>query len=310
LNKKITKGDHRITADLQALIRLQYVAKNIPFGSRQLVNNLLVGRHRSSVRGRGMDFEELRHYQVGDDIRQMDWKITNRTKKPHVRVYVEERERPVFVLVDQRLSMFFGSARAMKSVVAVELAALIGWHTLHRGDRVGALIFNDEKCTELKPRRSQAQIFQYLHFLCEYNESLSHAVTDNPNQLNIMLRRARNIVGHDALIYLISDMNGADEMTADLISQLAMHNNVVLNFVYDPLEKKLPEYGSFAVSDGKNQVEINTSDSGLRGEYELFFEKKLDFIRRLLRQHDMPLLSISTDLPVDKQLLSMMSGGR
>ena len=110
-----------VYVELDQLVRLQYRASGFSFLPRQPVHSLLAGRRGSRLRGRGLDFEEIRGYLPGDDIRTMDWRVTARTRKPHVRVYTEERDRPVLLVVDQRLGMFFGSRRAMKSVVAAVL---------------------------------------------------------------------------------------------------------------------------------------------------------------------------------------------
>ena len=116
---------------------------------RQPIHSILAGRHASRLRGRGLNFEELRSYLPGDDIRNMDWKVTARMRKPHVRVFTEERDRPTLLVVDQRLSMFFGSARAMKSVAAAEATALAAWRVLEAGDRVGAIVFDDHDLIEI-----------------------------------------------------------------------------------------------------------------------------------------------------------------
>ena len=121
-----------VYANLQDLIKLQHKASGFSFLPKQPVHSLLSGRHASRLRGRGLDFEEIRRYLPGDDIRTMDWKVTARTKKPHIRVYTEERERPVLLVVDQRMSMFFGSTSRMKAVTAAEAAAPRG---LARGER-------------------------------------------------------------------------------------------------------------------------------------------------------------------------------
>ena len=111
--------DHTgIYADLAELVRMQYKARGYSFLPRQPVHSVLAGRHASRLRGRGLNFEEIRRYLPGDDIRNMDWRVTARTRKPHVRVYTEERDHPILLLIDQRQNMFFGSRRAMKSVVA------------------------------------------------------------------------------------------------------------------------------------------------------------------------------------------------
>ena len=164
-----------VYTNLTALVRLRYNARGFSYLPSQPVRSLLSGRRRSRLRGRGLDFDELRHYRPGDDIRNMDWRVTNRTGKPHVRVYTEERDRPVIVMVDQRLPMFFGSERKMKSVVAAELAALTAWRTIAVGDRVGAILFNDKREVEVRARRSERQLLTWLGDLSKMNNDLSVA---------------------------------------------------------------------------------------------------------------------------------------
>ena len=123
------------------MIRIRYKAADFSFKPVQPVNSILSGRYASRLRGRGLNFEELRRYHPGDDIRSMDWKVTARTRTPHVRVYTEEKDRSVLLIVDQRLNMFFGTRQRMKSVTALELAALGAWRALDSGDRVGMVGF-------------------------------------------------------------------------------------------------------------------------------------------------------------------------
>jgi uncharacterized protein (DUF58 family) len=315
--KHLHRHDHKTVANLQSLIKMQYLARSLPLSGPQRVNSLMVGRHQSRTRGRGMDFQELRHYRVGDDIRQMDWKVTNRTRKPHVRVYSEERERPVVLVVDQRPTMFFGSQRMMKSVVAAEVAALLSWHVVHRGDRIGMLIFDDEQTTEVRPGRSQNQIMHILNLLCDYGERLSLNIKQGhhkelnpagPCRLNQILVRAKNLVSHDALIHIVSDLDQADEETDELLSQLVQHNNVAINFIFDPLEQALPQRGRLAVSDGRFQVELDTSDKTLQENYARDFDARLARIRGFLKKRSIPVLPISTTETVDSQLIRLLGG--
>src|ERR1700742_3614630 len=138
-------------ADLGALIRLRFQAHGFSLLPRQPVHSILAGRHASRLRGRGLNFEEIRRYLPGDDVRQIDWKVTMRTGKTHCRVYTEEKERSVLLVVDQRLSMFFGSVKNMKSLTAAEVTALAAWRVVAQKDRVGAIVFNDTKIAEVRP---------------------------------------------------------------------------------------------------------------------------------------------------------------
>src|SRR5262245_46538040 len=203
------QGQQRTTpngvyADLDALIRLQFQAHGFSSLPRQPVHSLLAGRHASRLRGRGLNFEEIRRYLPGDDIRNMDWHITARTRKPHIRVYTEERDRPVLLIVDQRLPMFFGSQRAMKSVVAAEAAALAAWRALAGGDRVGALVFDDLDSAEITPQRSRRQVMCILQAVVEKNHALRVDVPMQPRpaMLNGVLEQAVRLAKHDYLVCL------------------------------------------------------------------------------------------------------------
>ena len=175
--------DDRVAVSLAHLRSLEFSARGFSFLPRQPANSILSGQHASRLRGRGLNFEELRHYRPGDDIRTMDWKVTNRTGKPHVRVYTEERERRVYLVVDQRVSMLFGSQRAMKSAVAAEIAALAAWRVLGVGDRIGALIFDDEQCHHFTPRRSREAVINILKRLETANAALVAGSRANARQI-------------------------------------------------------------------------------------------------------------------------------
>ena len=179
-------GPVGVYADLDELVRLQFKAMGFSFLPRQPVHSVLSGRHASRLRGRGLNFEEIRRYLPGDDIRTLDWKVTARTRKPHVRVYTEERDRPVVLVVDQRRSMFFGSRRAMKSVTAAEAAALAAWRVLSVGDRIGAIVFDDAGIVEIQPHRSRRRVMQILKAIVEKNHTLKSGsgATTNPAMLN------------------------------------------------------------------------------------------------------------------------------
>ena len=152
----------RVHVTLDELLRLRHRAKGFSFLPRQPVHSLLTGRHASRLRGRGLDFEELRHYFEGDDTRTIDWAATARRGSPHVRVYTEERDRSVLLLVDQRMSMFFGSRRAMKSVAAAEAAAIAAFRVTSLGDRVGAIVFSEQGIVEIRPEARDAAVRRIL----------------------------------------------------------------------------------------------------------------------------------------------------
>lgn len=243
-----------VSVTLDALVRLRGEASGFSFLPRQPVTSLLAGRHDSRLRGRGLSFEELRHYQQGDDIRTMDWRATARLRSPHVRVYTEERERPVLMVVDQRTTMFFGSQRAMKSVTAAEVAALGAWRALAAGDRVGGIVFNEMELVDLVPHRSQSRVLRLLHEVVRLNRMLTDqagATGTGPVTLNQALEAAARRAKHDHLVVVISDFDGANADTERLATLLAAHNDVLAVAVYDPLGASLRGYpGMVAIDRG------------------------------------------------------------
>lgn len=304
-----------VYASLDALMRLQFHARGFSFLPRQPIHSLLAGRHASRLRGRGLDFDEIRRYQPGDDIRQIDWKVTVRTRKTHTRVFNEERERSVLLVVDQRLTMFFGSVRDMKSVTAAEVAALAAWRVLAQQDRVGALVFNDAEIAEVRPQRSRRSVMQILHAVLEQNHAL--ALNDNAagrranaGMFNEALRRCERLAKHDCLVCIISDGAGHDEETRRLMTRIAQHNDVLFVFIFDPLEADLPDAGTLVFGDGARQLEIDSGNRGLRERFRDGFAAERAAGRRFLLQRETPVLPLSTAQGVVEQLRHQLGGAR
>ncbi len=293
-----------VYANLDELVRLQFKVRGFSFLPRQPIHSVLSGRHASRLRGRGLNFEELRPYLPGDDIRNMDWKATVRTQRPQVRVYTEERDRPVLLLVDQRINMFFGSRRAMKSVVAAEAAALGAWRVLNVGDRVGALVFDDENIVEIKPQRSRETVMQILQAVVEKNHRLRNdpGNRSRPEMLNQVAERAARLAKHDFLIVLISDESGVDEETARWGTILSEHNDILSVFIYDPLEAELPDAGRLVMGEGENQLEIDTSNRRLRQKFRDDFETRVNWLREISRKREIPFIPVSTSEGVAEQV--------
>jgi len=305
--------DHgRVYTDLHALVRLRYTARGFSYLPRQSVRSLLSGRKRSRLRGRGLDFDELRHYRPGDDIRTMDWRVTNRTGKPHVRVYTEERDRPVFALVDQRLPMFFGSRNKMKSVVAAEVAAITAWRVLSVGDRIGAILFNDDRIVEARPSRSDKKVMGWLGDLSDMNNSLSVRPGHNsdPAMLLQALRTTERCIDHDYLVILISDFYGWNDYTMKVIQRISRHNDIVCAMIFDPLERDISGADKLVVSDGKYQLDIDPKRKGLGEKFEASFESSFAHVQHELKRHRIPVLPVDTLRPAADQLREQLGGER
>jgi len=282
--------------DLEHLIALEQRGRKVSLLPRQPVHSLLSGRYASRVRGRGLNFEEIRDYRTGDDVRSIDWKVTARLQSPHVRVFNEERDRQGLLVVDQRLSMFFGSRRAMKSVTAAEIAAVVAWRILNVGDRVGGIVFNDHGFAEVRPQRSRRVVLQFLTQLAAQNRELGvgRGIKCDPAMLNRALDRVRRLAAHDATVVIFSDFDGADETTRQSVAAIAAHNTIIAVVVHDPLQSELPDSGRMTVTDGELQIAIDVAQGDTRQNIVEMSQNRLRNVFAWTDELAIPVLPLST----------------
>jgi uncharacterized protein (DUF58 family) len=288
--------DAGVYVDLEQLIALEQKGRKVSLLPRQPVHSLLSGRYASRMRGRGLNFEEIRDYRSGDDVRSIDWKVTARLQSPHVRVFNEERDRQGLLVVDQRLSMFFGTRRAMKSVTAAEIAAVVAWRILSVGDRVGGIVFNDRSIEEVRPQRSRRIVLQYLTKLAEQNQALGvgRGITRDATMLNRALDRIRRVAPHDATVVIFSDFDGADETTRHAIAALAAHNTVIAVLIHDPSQSELPAAGRMTVTDGELQIALDVAHGSTRQNILDMSKTRLRSVFEWTRDFGVPVLPLST----------------
>jgi len=296
-----------VYTNLDDLIRIQFKARNFSFLPKQPVTSILAGRYASRLRGRGLNFEEIRRYLPGDDIRTMDWKVTARTRSPHVRVYTEEKDRAVVLIVDQRINMFFGTRDKLKSVTAAELAALGAWRAIDVGDRIGAVVFNDTGLVDIQPQRSQKTVMSILGNVVHMNHELRADSRAEPNagMLNRALEKALQLAPHDALIVMISDYFGVDEQTERLTARMAEHNDVLALLVHDPIRLR-PAEQRVTVSDGSLQVEIDFADKRVREKISENYREEQLHIKHFLNKLAAPMLMVSNQGDVVDQVRRLL----
>jgi len=255
------------------------------------------GNRLSRLRGRGVDFAEVRLYQPGDDVRSIDWRVTARKAKPHTKVYREERERPTLVVVDQSRAMFFGSRARMKSVAAAECAALLAWHAVDDGDRVGGVVYDDAGEHAFKPFRSARAVVRLLGRIASSNGALRDAAArpPGPRRLPAVLTHLVRVARNRHRIYLISDFDGFDDDDERQICRLARHNSVVLIHVSDPLERELPPPDRYAVTDGLVRTVLSTADTRTRQKYREDFVAHVRKLEAVCVAARGQYISLSTD---------------
>ncbi|MFK8068729.1 MAG: DUF58 domain-containing protein [Gammaproteobacteria bacterium] len=262
------------------------------------------GDYTSAIRGRGMEFDESRLYQPGDDIRNMDWRVTARTGEPHTKLFREERERPVFVWVDYRNPMFFATKGVFKAVFAARTAALIAWDAIQQGDRIGGLIFSEQGHHELKPESGKKGVLRLINRLVKdpvWNQSSKIKNTKNdqePTSIKKAMMRLNRLVRPGSLVYLLSDFRDLENLDSE-VSKLAKHCEVVLLPIHDPMEEQLPGNGTFRLSYNDQELTINTYDQSNLQNYQQHYQQHTEFLEQLVTRYRMRIIScLTTDDPL------------
>ncbi len=289
-----------ISVTLAELIQLQHQALQFKRRHKKKVHTLQGANYLSTMRGRGMDFEEARMYQAGDDARCIDWRVTARTNVVHTKIYQEERERPVLFLVDLSLSMRFATRVAFKSVIAARVAALLAWASAREGDRIGGIVFSDNEHFELRPRSRQLGVISLLKNISEL--SAEQPAEANPQALNQALQRLRAVTRPGSLIFILSDFMYFDISTERCLTQLSRHNEIVAGFVFDPLEKTPPTPNHYAISDGQMTLAMNTAATDFQQQYIHYFQERLAHLQSVLKRRKIPLIELATNEPISKIL--------
>lgn len=302
-----------ITIALAELIALQrLVGKSV---SQTKGGGNQSGNHFSKFRGRGMDIAEVRNYQAGDDIRHMEWRVTARTGRPHVKIYQEERERPVVILNDFNPSMYFGTRQVFKSVLAAQLAALVAWTAIQRGDRVGGLIAAVDTDDAFTPHGRDKTILPWLAKLSEYTmhgerKRLGFAAGRPCSQ---MLLRLRRVVRPGSIVVLISDFYQLDDDTEKHLQFIAQHNEVIAYHICDPLELRVPKMEKYPFSNGEDTRLVNFRSAAVREAYDACISQKIQQLRQLFLRTKVQyvMCSVEQDLPqLVKQTFSGACRGR
>ena len=242
----------------------------------------LAGAYRSRFRGRGVDFVESRNYLPGDDIRNMDWRVTARTGKAHTKIFQEERERPVLVVVDASPSLYFGTRKQLKSVAAGHLAAAIAWASVRRGDRIGAFLFAPGSHRELRPAGGRRGAMRVIQGLVDWLNPEDMPTGYEP--LSASLERVRHAVRPGSLVLIISDFFNLDEQCHRHLSRLRQHNDVIGCQIMDPAEQSLP-VGRFPISDGDHSAMLDTHQEKSRSRYDLMTVEHGEMPRRMFQRH-------------------------
>lgn len=266
--------------------------------TRRRATARLAGTSLAAVRGRGMEFAEVRAYAPGDEVRHIDWHVTARTGTPHSKLFEEERERPVFVVADMRKSMRFGTRQCFKSVAAARAAALRAWGAVARGDRVGGVTLSGVGLASHRLRRDRNGVTALIAALADATSSAAEAPADAVRlSLADALRETRRLAGHGTDVFLLSDFSDLDATSSRHLSALARSTRTHCVFVHDPLEAQVPARGRYRISNGEKVVAIGLESASSRAAWSEPFETRLRRLEELCRENraHLELLSTASD---------------
>ncbi|WP_245871670.1 DUF58 domain-containing protein [Sediminicola luteus] len=293
-----------IFISLEDLLRFEWMHSLFPSKlGKQRSNSILSGRFASRQRGRGLDFEESRPYTIGDDIRNIDWKVTAKTGTTHTKVFTEEKEKPAFIFVDQSPTMGFGSQQKTKSVTAAQLAAIAAYKVLKSGDRVGGMVYTGNGYELVTPKRDRRNILHFFQKIVEANNQIYQPHDfDFSESLKTIVSKLHNVVTHDFMVVFISDFYRYDPKVLESLCEIAEHNDLLLLKVQDPMEVELP-HQKLTLGDGQKQIQIDGRKKNLPPQLKADFEQNFKQFETELAKYNIPIYPISTVGKVEDQLL-------
>lgn len=263
---------------------------------------LMAGQFMSRYKGRGMDFAEVRAYQPGDDIRSIDWRVTARTGKAHTKLFHQERERPLWLWVDQRPCMYFGSRECFKSVLACQLAAFYAWQALSLGDKIGSVVFNDQDQRVHKPVGQQRSLQALFANLIEYNQALRQP-SDQPEHSDHLVNALQALLHHlhkHSFVVLISDFSAWDTRCATLLQAIASRSHLICHFIADPFEQSLPPKAQGWITHGQQYLSLQSLDKTAQQDFQQQFQTRQSSVARCLNTSSSYFSPCLTSTPIEQ----------
>ena len=266
--------------------------RRIEIRSRQLVTDSISGAYHSSFKGRGMDFEEVREYSIGDDVRSIDWNVSAKMDKPYIKVFREERELTLFLVIDLSASGIFGSVRQSKRERAAEIASVLAFSATLNNDKVGLVLYTDEVEHYIPPKKGRSHILRVIRdilFFKPQGRGTQHRVA--LNYLNRVQKRK-------AVVFLVSDFQESDAQTFTTLALTNQRHDLISIVLSDPRESQLPNVGLITLEDAETGelVEVDTGSSGIRTDYQKQALRSRDIFKQQMRKKGLDWIEASTDL--------------
>ncbi len=315
--KRVTKLAHRLFyksnnnktgnglyVTLEELMEQRQFVRYLHNRRKSLPTSWQVGEVKSIFKGRGMEFEEIRPYSFGDDVRDIDWRVTARKLIPYTKLFAEERDREVYVLLDLSAQMLFGTKKELKTVTASKITALLGWLALESKDRFGCVIFDGEHNYLYKPQNHRSGLLAILNKISEF----SYLVMQKKNSANVSncldksLQLLQNNIKGKAIVFLISDFDNVSEAVQKSISTLSRKADLACVNVLDVLEQNPPVSGEYMAEAAGEQLVFATASHKFRKEYQTYFANQRNYFKDFCRRFACKYVEVRTDKQLYEQI--------
>ena len=294
--KNLSVLGNGLFVSMDELMNMRKYATYLQQGKKRKTYSNQVGDVKSAFKGRGIEMDEIREYQFGDDVRDIDWRVTARKEKPYTKLYTEERDREIFVWLDLSAIMLFGSNVELKSVTASKVAALIGWIALNNKDRFGCVIFDGKKSWVFKPKADRAYLGAIFNKISEISQNI---LTQNQNSeeeriksLKLLLTNVKNQAG----VFVISSFVYLNEDYDKIWASLAKKTGLFMINLFDKLEEKAPLSGQYMVEYEGEKLLIDSSSKNYKKSYAEYFASKLKQKEMFCRKIACNFINFSSDM--------------
>ena len=296
--KVVRQKTMRETADILKQVR------KIEIKTRGLSNDIFAGHYHSAFRGRGVAFSEVREYRVGDDVRDVDWNVTARTRKPHIKIYEEERELTMMLVVDVSGSGMFGSGDRDKRTVMTEIAAVLAFSAAQNNDKVGCLLFSDRVEKFIPPKKGRSHILMIIRTLLEFEpESRGTSLVPPLEYLTAVLKKR-------STTFVVSDFDmpaDEDERLSKVLGLASRKHDMVAIKVYDRRDAELPDMGLVEMVDSESgqRVWVDTSSRSVREQYAREWQERHEAADKILSRARVDHADVTTDEDCVKELIKL-----
>jgi len=290
-------------SSLEHLIQLKFHVKHRRLAASQKLKGQLGGQQHAIRKGQGMDFNEVRPYQAGDDVRHIDWRVSARTQQVHTKVFTEEHEKPVLFILEQTSHLFFGSTKRFKTVQAANLFACLSWAGLNQKERVGGLIFDDNQFHWQPPKHHAKQLLPFLNKLISFQTKLRSPALPTGERWLDSLIHLQSLYVPGCRLFLIGNFSELNTAHFAQLRFLKKRNDVLLIHVFDDIETRLPNLQQANFTNGIDEISYTITQDKQLKDYQSSYEDRIDQIQQQLNQLAIPFLKISAQADPTQALI-------